>query len=207
MHSTLKIGLGPFADYLNGAGSDRIKIVHQQVERITDPDRLAWYPYRRAETGIAAAVASANRREVLQQMVEDAPRNWESNYQELAGGAGRFLDRHRVTRVSTHRATWRTKDLSVTVNHHVGLRYTNGKVYCCFLYMKQPPLTPSMANAINRVLEFTMDETLPGAMPAVLDVRRAKLHKPRAGRNTAKLDTWLQVEAHGYALFWSLAAA
>lgn len=197
-------GLAVFADYVNAAGSARMKIIEDQRKRFEDPNSGAPYAYSAALAGIKQAVRSGDELD-LRRMVFKASRTMGTHYEELANGMAAFMQRYKPQFLATSGATWQWETLTVKVNQHVGMTI-KGRPTVVFLYVKKPALTPEGATKVAwRTLELTIDSTLPGADVAVLDVRRGQLQpKPRTGR--PKLDAWITAEALGYVEHWRRAA-
>lgn len=72
------------------------------------------------------------------------------------------------------------------------------------VHTKEAPLTREAANVGLRILQHTVEDTLPGATPMVLDVRRGKAYQMPARTNLGKLDVLIAAEAMGYVTHWKL---
>lgn len=199
------IGVTVFIDYVNMSGSGRMALIGQQMGRILDPNRPAWFPYAAAEAKIKAAVASPDRAAVLRSMVESAPERMRPHYQEIAVGCDRWLASNRLTLLPVRSASWAAHGLTVKVLHHIGLRLPDGSAVAALLYLKQPPLIQAGANVGLRIMEQLMGSILPGAASMVLDVRRGKPFKLNGNVRRHRLDAWLQSEAAGYVTHWRTA--
>lgn len=204
MPDELKVGVGVFMDYVNATGAGRIGIIKQQMERILDPTRLAWYPYTAAERALRKSVASADRDSVLRQAIESAPAQMRVHYEEIVTGWIRWLDRHpHSTLVPVSAAKWECGGLTVSVRHHLGLRQRDDRVLVALLYMKQQPLTQTGANVGLRILQQTIDDVRPGAEATVIDVRRSRMYRIRRNQQLGPLDDWIGSEAAGYLQHWN----
>jgi hypothetical protein len=208
MPDPLRIGVGVFVDYVNGSGSARISILKQQMDRILDPTKLAWYPYTAIETALRSSLASTDPEASLSRAVADAKAAMRPHYEEIVTGWRQWLARNRgTTLVPTSAATWRHGDLTINIKHHVGLRRKDGQTVAALLYLKQQPLTQAGANVGLRILDQSMDRVLPGGQAAVIDVRRAKTYRIRANQKLGSLDNWIESEAIGYLAHWNARSA
>jgi hypothetical protein len=203
-----RIGVGVFVDYANSSGSTRMTIIKQQMERITDPTRLAWYPYTVIRSALRSSLASTDPIAPLRRALDRATPAMRSHYEEIAAGWERWLDRNRgTTLVPVTGTSWNRHGLTITVGRHLGLRSRDGRTTAALLYLKRQPLTPGGANVGLRILDQSMDRILPGAEAAVIDVRRAKVHRIRANQKLDSLDSWIESEAVGYLTHWNARSA
>jgi len=202
----IAVSVGTFADYINVVGPKRVGIIDQQTARYLDPGRPAWYSYAAAETAVRAVLAGETDLP-LARMMAAPPRNMPAHYAEIAAGIRTFVAQHRTSLVPVGNAAWSAEELTVNVRQHVGLRVRDAEPLVTFVYLKQLPLTSDAAKVVCRILEIVSDDVLPGAGVAVLDVRRAKLHRPNRRLNRSKLDRWLEAEATGYVRHWRSAVA
>lgn len=101
---------------------------------------------------------------------------------------------------------WVDDELTVSVDHCLGLRSPKGTTICAFPYFKADQVTSSVIAGTVRIVEVVQEEVLPDAVPAVLEVRTGRLHKLAGGRNRETIDCWLHSEANGYCAHWHAAA-
>jgi hypothetical protein len=204
----VRVGLTSFCDYVNLSGPGRVALMGQQVERFTDPTRLAWHPYQVAERACRDALASSDPRPILNQMVADAPINMVKHYPVLRDGLLKVIKTHRPARVlPVASAVWSTGQLRVKVNHAVGLQLPDQRIVLAFFYFKQQRITTAGARAALRIMEYKVSDILPRSIPAVMDVRRGKLLYMPRNIDRVKADQWLKGEAAGYASHWHASVA
>jgi hypothetical protein len=107
-----------------------------------------------------------------------------------------------MTVVPVGRATWSAPALDVGITPELALRLPDGQVRVVKLWLKAPELSKDSAKAALRLMVLHMGQLSTGATPAVLDVRRRRLHLPDRRRLRKDYDQWLEAEASGFAHLW-----
>lgn len=198
-----KIGLGTFVDYLSSSPSQRLSCVQRHRETYAKPYVPGgdfYGEFVRAvqrgrklgndEMNIAAAVAR-----------QQSPRR--SHYDEIGEAWLEWIAAEgRPEAVSVGRTSWSLDVIEVGISPEIALRRTDGTVQVVKLWMKSPELTKEAANATLRLLTRHMPRLHEGGQPAVLDVRRKRLHVPSKRALRRNYDDWLETEAVGFALLW-----
>lgn len=208
MAQPVRVSLASFADYVNVAGPKRSTLIEQQVERQLDDSRPAWWPYQAAERGCIAALSADDPRPVLNRMVAEAPATMIKHYPLLRDGLLKFIKKNRPDAVvPASSAAWSVGDLTIKLNHVVGLALPDGSRVLALLYFKEPVLAAAGSRPALRIMEYKVNDMLPGARPAILDVRRGRLVYMAANVDPIKLDRLLIAEATGYLTHWQAIAA
>ena len=208
MTHPVRVSLTSFTDYVNLAGPPRATLIEQQVARQLDDSRPAWWPSQAAERACVAALSAADPHPTLNRMVAEAPTTMTRHYPQVRDGLLQFLKKDRPTAVvPTSTATWSVGDLTIKLNHVVGLVLPDGSRVLALLYFKEAVLAAAGSRPALRIIEYKVDDTLPGARPAILDVRRGKLVYMAANVDPGKLDRLLVAEATGYLTHWQAIAA
>lgn len=207
MGQPVRVGLSSFAEYVNIAGTKRSTIIEQQVARYLDAERPAWWPYRAAEMGCREALQAEDPSPALLRMVAAAPPRMERHYEELRRGMETLRRRFRsLAVVPTTAAVWMQGELTVRLSPVVGLSLADGRRVAAWLYFKEPALMAAGLQPALRIMEYKLGETLPDAVPAVLDNRRGRLQYMPSRANLVKLDRLLASESAGYLAHWQAAA-
>jgi hypothetical protein len=207
MTQAVRISLQSFVDYVNVAGPRRADLLEQQVERYIDKTRSAWWPYLTAERRCIEALGSDDPDTVLEKMVGEAPSNMTKHYPDLRDGLLKLIKREAPRTQPIGTAVHCFGDLTIKVNHVVGLDLQDGRRLAALLYYKQPLLTSAGSRPALRILQYKIDDILPDATPAVLDVRRAKLITMPRNVDLSKLDRLLVGDAAGYLAHWQATVA
>lgn len=201
----IRISAAVFADYLAGVGRDRMSIVTAQRQRYEDPNRLAWFFYRPMISAIRRCLAEPDPHPVLLEAVEQANDAQRPHFWALFEGFLGWLPHPAPTLVPVGSTVWTSGDLEVVLRPELGIVDRSGQTWAVLLYLKEPELPRPTAQAVLRLMERHMDELLPGGRPAMLDVRRSRMHRLRSNAPRARLDAWLNGEAIGYAAHWNAA--
>ncbi|NUT93721.1 MAG: hypothetical protein HOY78_17040 [Saccharothrix sp.] len=185
----------------------RISIVSEQrnVYLGTDPWVCGFYnPMRDA---MRRAANSIDPDAELDAAVRSASRNGQPRaFEELREGFLPWLRSTRATGVPVAATRWEAGDLTLRVRPHLGLRMPDDSTAAVLVYVKETPMTQEAANVGLRILQRTIDRTLPGATPLVLDARRGRAFRMSRRTNLAKLDALIAAEAAGYVVHWRMSA-
>lgn len=196
-----------FTEYVMSGQRGRINIVSEQRGMYLAEDPRVCGFYNPIRSAMRRAANSTEPVLELKQAVLDANRNGQPRaFEEIADGFLPWLEKLRATGVPVEATTWRSGDLTLKVRPHLGLRRKDGTTYAVLVHTKEAPLTREAANVGLRILQHTVDENLPGAVPMVLDARRGKAYQMATRTNLAKLDVLIAAEAVGYVTHWRMSA-
>lgn len=118
------------------------------------------------------------------------------HYPSLVTGYKRFLGRKALTWFSPLRGGWSYSELFVRTSPELGLEW-NGQRRLIKLYLKQDEdLNKRRAEIVNHLMRLAMLEGDDLIIPAVLDVRKAKLHE--AGKSDHEQTILLQAQARAF---------
>lgn len=204
----VQISLGTFLDYMRSTSRGCMSIVKDQRSMYLDPISMgsAFYgPFRHA---LRRAVNAPDPERVLAETVAKARVVQKSHFEALQAGFVQWWRKTPATGVLVASSCWRRGELAVTIANRssLGLRYRDSRTEIVLPYLKEPELSAEDAYPALRILEREADELLPGAVPVVLDVRRAKPLRLRKNTNRGDLDAYLEAEAAKYLAHWQAAA-
>jgi hypothetical protein len=196
-----------FTEYVMSGQRGRISILSEQRAMYLAEDLRMCGFYNPVRDAMRRAVSSADPEGEMRAAVLSANRNGQLRaFEELADGFLPWLRKARVTGVPVSSARWSAGDLTLKVRPHLGLRMADGSLVAALVYVKEAPLTREAATVGLRILQQTMEETLPGGEPMVLDARRGKVFRLGKRTNIGKLDALIAAESAGYVMHWRLSA-
>jgi hypothetical protein len=194
-----------FTEYVMSGQRGRINIVSEQRGMYLASDTRVCGFYNPIRDAMRRAVNSTEPEIELKKAVMNANRTGQPRaFEEIADGFLPWLKGFRATGVPVEGATYRAGELTLKVRPHLGLRKKDGTAYAVLVHTKESPLTREAANVGLRILQHTVADTLPGAVPMVLDARRGKAYQMPARTNLGKLDVLIAAEAMGYVTHWKL---
>lgn len=188
--SQISLNVGAFADFMTATASGQTAAVSDAINMYGSDYEPAHDFYRGIRSAIRDDIAFGFDAAKLDDVVRRANPKKRDHYRELTIGwtAWRPKDSLALTQES---GTWTEGNLSLRVAPtFLVTKPKHLSVVCC--YYKQAPLSVDAAQAITRIME----QSLPSALgrPAVLDIRRHKLHLARAHRRK-NFDTWIAGQA------------
>ncbi|WP_202918960.1 hypothetical protein [Saccharothrix deserti] len=199
-----------FTEYVMSGQRGRINIVSDQRRIYLSSEQWVAGFYNPMRDAMRRAANSPDPAAELEKAVAAAhlqPRAGQPRaFEELREGFLPWLRATRATGVPTGAARWQTGDLALRVRPHLGLRMPDGSRAAVLVYMKEAPMTQEAANVGLRILQQTVSDTLPGAIPLVLDARRGRAFRMSRRTNLAKLDALIAAEAAGYVVHWRMSA-
>ncbi|AMU76634.1 hypothetical protein [Mycobacteroides abscessus] len=199
----ISISLGGFADFVTAGASRRIAVVQSiasMYEAEYDPSRDFYKQIRRA---IQEGIPAGDDVRRVRRAVEAANQRRRSNYQEVADGWEAWRQGNDLVLQQQSRK-WCEQELEVNVSPMFIWKHGRARDLV-WVYYKDEELSVDAAQAATRVLEFTFGFDL--GTPAVLDIRRAKLHRARS-RRARNYDRWLEGEVSAFLrMFRSLSPA
>lgn len=202
----IRIGATSFLDYVMSTPRGCTKIVKAQRSMYSDPDNQGFFAYESIKAAMKRAVNATDPTAVLAAVTVKTTKLMVPHYGAIASGFLGWLTKVKGTGIRTTDAAWTSDNLTVTLRHVIGLQLSKGQKLAVLAYVKEPVLTQDSADLLLRIMEVQMANLLPGAVPVVLDTRRAKLFKLRANANRSDLDALLAAEAAKYVTHWTTAA-
>lgn len=167
-----------FTEYVMSGQRGRINIVSEQRGMYLASDTRVCGFYNPIRDAMRRAVNSTEPEIELKKAIMNANRTGQPRaFEEIADGFLPWLTAFKATGVPVEGATYRAGELTLKVRPHLGLRKKDGTTYAVLVHAKELPLTREAANVGLRILQHTVADTLPGAIPLVLDVRRGKAYQ------------------------------
>ncbi|CAL9616112.1 hypothetical protein SUDANB95_05703 [Actinosynnema sp. ALI-1.44] len=196
-----------FTEYVMSGQRGRISIVSEQRSVYLGADPWVCGFYNPMRDAMRRAANSIDPDAELDAAVRAASRNGQPRaFEELREGFLPWLRATRATGVPVAAARWEAGDLTLRVKPHLGLRLPDDSTAAVLVYVKERPMTQEAANVGLRILQRTIDRTLPGATPLLLDARRGRAFRMSRRTNLAKLDALIAAEAAGYVVHWRMSA-
>ncbi|MEJ2856452.1 MULTISPECIES: hypothetical protein [unclassified Saccharothrix] len=196
-----------FTEYVMSGQRGRISIVSEQRNVYLGADPWVCGFYNPMRDAMRRAANSIDPDAELDAAVRSASRNGQPRaFEELREGFLPWLRSTRATGVPVAATRWEAGDLTLRVRPHLGLRMPDDSTAAVLVYVKEPPMTQEAANVGLRILQRTIDKTLPGATPLLLDARRGRAFRMSRRTNLAKLDALIAAEAAGYVVHWRMSA-
>lgn len=207
MQDNVSVTALSFTEYVMSGQRGRINIVTEQRGMYLAEDTRVCGFYNPIRAAMRRAANSPDPELELKQAVQEANRNGQLRaFEEVTEGFLPWFSKMRATGVPVEGASWHTGDLTLRVRPHLGLRRRDGSTFAVLVHAKEVPLTREAANVGLRLLQHTIADTLPGATPMVLDVRRGRAYQMPVRTNLTKLDVLIAAEAVGYVTHWRMSA-
>jgi hypothetical protein len=138
-----------------------------------------------------------------------APR-WRPLYAALQAGGVRYLeslgDPATVGLAEIRDALGVIGGLTVKVNPHLGLRYSDGRAEAVRLHFDEQPPSAELVVATLHLMARHMSQILPKAEPVLVDVRRGVVHRRDPKVRPDDAERWLAGEAAAFSAMWGTAA-
>jgi hypothetical protein len=199
----LHVALTTFMQYLSAQSSGRLKVVHDALAiygQTYGPGPAFYQEITRAFVdGQLRGDDELRVRRVVAKQNDPARAK---AYRELETGWLSWIKKPIGEPVRIGRAAWTPPGLEVSINPELGYRAADGRVTVVKLYFKSEPLGQEAVRGAHRLMARFMDEIAPGGVPAVLDVRRAQLHRINRRPYKRNYDAYLESEATGLADLW-----
>jgi hypothetical protein len=168
--------MGGFAEYVGASTSSKLDCVQRQLRNYQADYRPGSDFYKDFIDALRLGRRDGTDELSLQRCISrQSQANRIANYTELR--------RHWLAMSQLHlpmelpgRATWRTSGLTVGVAPELVLVRGDQKLVTK-LWLRRPELTADVVRALHWLLWAHMDQLCPGGVPAVLDLRRRKLHQ------------------------------
>ena len=171
--SAVEIRLGGFVDFVCARSTGRIAAVADVVSMYAEPyapERDFYGPMRRA---LLDGIANGDDLRRTSEICETCSPKKREHYRALADGWRRWRKGKEVV-ISPRGEDWCPQDLVVRVAPPLILRSRNRRDLV-WLYYKERELTSDAARIANRIIQLSIPADI--GQPAVLDVRRPKLHR------------------------------
>ncbi|GIF76556.1 hypothetical protein [Asanoa siamensis] len=195
-----------FARYVDRTGPAKASFVgglRRQRE-----SRSGFNPHGQLIKALKSDIAFHGGGRYLHAVVNEVKPRWKPLYEALLPGALTYLSTlDKATDLAqTRDAIAMLGDLPVKINPHFGLRHPDGRAEAVRLHMdEQPPSTETIIATLH-LMSRHIDQVLPHATPAVVDLRRGTVHRPDPSVKTDQVETWLAGEAAAFRATWSVAA-
>ena len=171
--SAIEIRLGGFVDFVCARSTARIAAVADTVSMYAEPyapERDFYGPMRKA---LLAGVVNRDDVSRTNRACESCSAKKREHYRALADGWQRWRNGKDIV-VNPRAEDWCRQDLVVRVSPPIIVRSKSHRDLV-WLYYKEPELTSDAARIANRIIQLSIPPEM--GRPAVLDVRRAKLHR------------------------------
>ncbi len=172
--------------------------------------RSGFNPHSQLVKALKADVAFHTGGTHLSGVVTAVQPRWRPLYESVAAGATAYLhslgDPEQVELAQVRDAIGVVGGLAVKVNPHFGLRYADGRREAVRLHFDEAPPTPEAVTATLHLMQRHMAQLLPGAEPALVDLRRGVTHRSVPGVRAAQVERWLAGEAAAFTAMWETAA-
>ncbi|MFC3891623.1 hypothetical protein ACFOWZ_09050 [Lentzea rhizosphaerae] len=196
-----------FTEYVGSRNSRRIDIVKEQRSIHDAEDGVCRAFYQRMRDAMRRAANSPSPENELNTAIARANRRGQERaFTEIKAGFLPWFSGLKASGVRTRPSVLTVGELDLKVQPHLGLRLPDGTTWVVLAYLKEPVLQLDAANIALRILQRTVDETLPGAVPVVLDARRGKPFFESKRSRPDRLDPLIAAEAAGYVVHWRMAA-
>jgi hypothetical protein len=193
-----------FADYvITPGGGRRITLVRQQVTQLGTDYNPGRDFYRPLMVALREDIQSRTGTSSLERAVSNATTRSSAHFRDVADHAGRYVRRAQTaTFVQTvGRWQWTQPTLAVRINPDFALLWPDGRVDIVKVYFKQPPLNRFYADAMLRLMEYSLPHLRLTGTPVVFDARRGKEWRPGSRPNPG-LNDYLRSEALAYGSLW-----
>ncbi len=193
-----RISLAYFVDFILASGTPKLRGVRDYKEHKDDACSDFYRPVR-------DAIINMHRQSLSLSTLDDICRN-ETNetrkkhYPRVVAGYRAFLAQGVKNYFEPPRAGLGLGALDVDVNPELGL-VIDGKKHLVKLYFRNDPLTSRRTALVLALLSRGLCESNPEFVPAILDVRSAKLHLSAV--TSPRIDLLLRGEAASFAAMYA----
>jgi hypothetical protein len=192
-----RISLAYFVDFILASGTPKLRGVREYKERKDDLCSDFYRPIREAIVNMHRHSSSVSTLDDVCRTVTDETRK--NHYPRVIAGYRTFLAQGVKNYFEPPRAGLRLGPLDVDVNPELGL-VIDGKKHLVKLYFRNDPLTPRRTALVLALLSRGICESTPEFVPAILDVRSAKLHT--SAMTSPRIDLLLRGEAASFAAIY-----
>lgn len=192
-----RISLTYFVDFVLATGAPKLRGVRDYKERKDDACSDFYRPIRKAIVDLQRHGLSASTLDSVCHSETDETRK--KHYPRVVAGYRAFLADGAKNFFEPPRATLALGALDVDVNPELGL-VIDGKPHLVKLYFRSEPLSPRRTALVLALLSRGLCESHPEFVPAILDVRSAKLHT--SAMTSPRIDILLRGEAASFAVMY-----
>lgn len=193
-----RISLTYFVDFILAAGTPKLRGVRDYKEHKDDLISDFYRPLREAIISMHRQGASASTLDDVCRNVTDETRK--KHYPKVVAGYRAFLAEGAKNFFEPPRTGLSLGPLEIDVNPELGL-VIDGKKHLVKLYFRAEPLTPKRTALVLALLSRGFGETQKDLVPAILDVRSAKLHT--SAMTSPRIDLLLRGEAASFAAMYA----
>lgn len=193
-----QISLTYFVDFILASGNPKVRGVRDYKEHKDDSWPDFYRPIRQAIIAMHRQGLSASTLDAVCQNVTDATR--QKHYARVVAGYRTFLAEGAKNFFEPPRRGLSLGALDVDINPELGL-IIDGKKHLVKLYFRNEPLSSKRTALVLALLSRGLCETNPEFIPAVLDVRTAKLHT--SAMTNPRIDLLLRGEAASFASMYA----
>jgi hypothetical protein len=193
-----RISLTYFVDFILASGSPKLRGVREYKERKDDLCSDFYRPIREAIVNMHRHSSSASTLDDVCRNETDETRK--KHYPRVIAGYRTFLAQGVKNYFEPPRAGLSLGALDIDVNPELGL-VIDGKKHLVKLYFRNDPLMPRRTALVLALLSRGLCESNPEFVPAILDVRSAKLHT--SAMTSPKIDLLLRGEAASFASMYA----
>lgn len=193
-----RISLTYFVDFILASGTPKLRGVRDYKERKDDLCSDFYRPIREAVVNMHRQGLSASTLDDVCRNETDETRK--KHYGRVVAGYRAFLAQGAKNFFEPPRTGLSLGALEVDINPELGL-IIDGKKHLVKLYFRNDPLTPRRTALVLALLSRGLCETAPEFVPAVLDVRSAKLHT--SAMTSPRIDLLLRGEAASFAAMYA----
>lgn len=188
------ISLGGFVEFASAMASGRITAVQNVISNQFGRYEPSHDFYRQFRIAIAEGIAHGDDGLRVRRAIDECTPRRRPHYAALGTGWNRWRGGKDLAVYSGPRE-WHSEGLAVRVSPQF-VWHDHNCSYVVWPYLKDPELTRDGIQAAIRLLELTHPDV--ECQPAVLDVRRGRLHQaPRRARRRG-FDAWLTSEATAF---------
>ena len=193
-----RISLAYFVDFILASGTPKLRGVRDYKERKDDSCSDFYRPIREAIVNMHRQSASASTLDDVCRIETNETRK--KHYPGVVAGYRTFLAQGVKNYFEPPRAGLGLGALDVDVNPELGL-VIDGKKHLVKLYFRNEPLTTRRKALGLALLSRGLCESNPEFVPAILEVRSAKLHT--SAMTNPRIDLLLRGEAASFAAMYA----
>lgn len=172
-----RVGLAGFAEYLSAGASGRIDCVRRQIQTYGGPYRPGAAFYKDFQDALIEGRRAGSDELTLQRCVSDQRVDARrSHYATLRRHWLSMSDWH-LPLVATGRTTWTVPQLAVGIAPEFALQTLDERVLVIKLWLREPEPSTDAVRAMQRLLLQHLPKLCAsGVAPAIIDVRRERVH-------------------------------
>ncbi|OCB14529.1 hypothetical protein A5717_10335 [Mycolicibacterium porcinum] len=189
-----RISLGGFVEFASSTSSGRITAVRNVIANEFGHYEPSHDFYRQFRVAITEGIANGDDELRVRRAVDDCIPKRRPHYEALATGWNDWRGGKKLE-VFSRPALWHDSGLDVRVSPQFTFQ-SNRETLLVWPHFKDAELSRDGIQTAIRLMELTYPKI--DAAPAVLDVRRAKLHQAPKRPRRKGFDAWLSGEAAAF---------